>query len=753
MRAAAALALALAVSMLACKKEGAPSGAAAPAGAGPASGSGSAAAPQGSSGAAGLATLPPTPKVPVTDTLHGVQVVDDYRWLEDSKDQKVAAWNDAESARARAFLDTLPGRELVDRRITELFTKRPPSVGGFIWRPGRFFALEFDPAHKQQPSLVLLDSLEPDAGRRVLLDLMAIDPNGSTSMDWFVPSLDGTKIAVSLSKGGSENGTLHVYDVATGKETGDVIPRVQVGTGGGSLAWNADGSGFYYTRYPREGERPPEDLDFWQQVYFHKLGAPEAQDVYSMGNQLPRIAEIRLRSSEDGKHVLAVVANGDGGDFALYLLPPGGRWAQVSRFEDGVIDARFGRDGALWLLSKKNAPRRRVLRVPLATPVLAMAKVILDQQKGVIEQVVPTKTRLYVEELLGGPTRVRQFDLRGKELADQVPAPPLSTNAGLQRLDGDDVFFVSVSFVEPLMGYRYEAKKGALHRTVVHGTPLADFRDVEVVAEEATSKDGTKVPMFILQRRGTRRDGKNPTLLNGYGGYGFSTQPYYSDLRHVYLEQGVVLVYTALRGGGEFGEEWHDQGRLTRKQNVFDDFIACAQRLIELGYTSPGHLAIQGGSNGGLLMGAALTQRPELFRAVVSSVGIYDMLRVETSSNGQFNVTEFGSIKDPEQFKAMRAYSPYQNVKEGVAYPPVLFMTGANDPRVDPMQSRKMVARLQAVSKDPVARPVLLSADPNVGHGIGSPLKAIIKQQVDSHAFVFHELGIEVKPPQTVQGG
>ena len=695
-------------------------------------------APAARQEASGLAVVPAAPKLPVTETFHGVQVVDDYRWLEEGKDEKVRAWSDAESARARAYLDLLPGRELLEKRISGLFNQRPPSVGGLRWRPGSSFALQFDPARKQQPSLVVLESLEAGAGRRVLLDLMQLDPSGATAMDWFVPSLDGKKVAVVLSKGGSEDGTVHVYDVATAKETGDVIPRVQEGTGGGSLAWNADGSGFYYTRYPRPGERAKEELDFWQQVYFHKLGTPESQDAYSMGKALPRIAEIRLKTTDDGKRHLAVVANGDGGDFALWLLLPGGSWTQVAGFDDGVVDAQFGRDDALWLLSKKDAPRRRVLRLPLATPQLAKAKVVIDQRPGVIEQVVATKSRLYIEELSGGPTRVVQFDLHGKEQDKQVPAPPLSTNAGLQRLDGDDVYFISVSYVQPLVGYRFDARTGSLMSTVVRGTALADFQDIEVVAEQATSKDGTKVPMFILQKRGTKRDRNNPTLLSGYGGYGISTQPYYSDLRHVYLEQGVVLVYTALRGGGEFGETWHDQGRLLRKQNVFDDFIACAERLIELGYTSPARLAIEGGSNGGLLMGAAMTQRPDLFHAVVSHVGIYDMLHVEDSANGQFNVTEFGTVKDPEQFKALRAYSPYHHVKEGVAYPPVLFMTGANDPRVDPMQSRKMTARLQAATSS--NKPILLRVDYDAGHGVGSTRAQQDREAADTYAFLLWQL-------------
>lgn len=690
---------------------------------------------------AAVQPVPETPRVPTRQTLHGVELKDDYRWLEESRDPKVQAWSEAQNARTRAYLDALPGVEILRKRITDLRTKRPSSLGGLVHRQSRYFTLRYEPA-KQQPDLVVLDSTLPGTKPRVLLDLMALDPTGGTAIDWFVPSMDGTQVAVSLSKGGSEEGSLHVFDTASGHETGDLIPRVQVGTGGGSLAWAADGKGFWYTRYPRTGERPAADLDFFQQVYFHKLGTPEKSDTYEVGRAFPRIAETELQASEDGKHVFALVGNGDGGDHALWLRGDHG-WVQVARDSDGVIQAQFGRDGALWLLSKKDAPRRKVLRLPLDLPDVGAAKVILPSLTGVLEEVVATDHRIYVAEMLGGPTRIRQFDLQGKELPEPVPTAPFTTNYLGARLDGDDVLVYTTGFKTPSQELVYRAATGKLEPTVVRTTPLADFSDAEVIREEAISKDGTKVPMFILQKVGTKRDGTHPTLLKGYGGFGVSTQPYYSDMAHVLLEQGVVQVETVLRGGGEFGETWHQGGSLLNKQHVFDDFIACAQRLVELGYTTPARLAIEGGSNGGLLMGAALTQRPELFRTVISHVGIYDMIHVEDSANGQFNITEFGTVKNPAQFKALLAYSPYHRVQDGTAYPSILFLTGANDPRVDPMQSRKMTARLQAAN--PKGRPVFLRTSANTGHGMGSPLAAQIEQAVDVDAFLLHELGVTVK--------
>jgi len=681
-----------------------------------------------------------TPRVPVTDSYHGVKVVDEYRWLENGYGPKVRAWSETQNARARAFLDRLPGTEALRARIEHLLTARPASIGALVSRGGRHFAVCFDPARKQQPWIVLLPSLTSAEGMRAIVDPNVLDPSGHTSFDWFVPSPDGGRLAVSLSEGGSEAGTLHVYDVATGKETGDVIPLVQKGTAGGSATFTADGKGLFYTRYPKEGERPKEDLDFFQQVFFHALGTPVSEDRYSFGKELPRIAEIALLASEDAKRHLALVQNGDSGDFALSFLPEGATtWQSLSTFADGIVEAEFGRDGAIWVVSKKGAPRRRVLRIPPSNPTLVAARMVLDQRAGVIEAIAPTRTRLFTIEALGGKSRVRSYDFEGN-LVEELPTPAASAAASLVRLEGDVISYSVMSFLRPETGYAYDPAKKTSTPTIVRTTPVADFSDAEVIEERAISKDGTLVPMFILQPKSVKRNGVNPVVLTGYGGFGVSQDASYSDLAHVLTERGVVQVHAILRGGGEFGEEWHDAGRLTRKQNVFDDFLACARRLIELKVTRPEHLAIEGGSNGGLLMGAAFTQAPKLFRAVVSHVGIYDMLRVEASANGQFNTVEYGTAKVPEQFKALYAYSPYHRVRNGTRYPAILMPTGANDPRVDPMQSRKMVARLQAA--DPKAT-VLLRTNGATGHGgIGASVNDAVSLLTDVDAFLLHELGV-----------
>jgi prolyl oligopeptidase len=573
---------------------------------------------------------------------------------------------------------------------------------------------------------------------KVLVDPNQLDQKGTTAIDWFEPSLDGKKIAVSLSKGGSEDGTLHFYDGTAGKELGDTIAHVQYPTAGGSAAWNADATGIYYTRFPRKGERADADLNFYQQVYFHKLGTADTSDTYSIGKDFPRIAEVQLESSFDGKYIVASVANGDGGDFAHYLLGPDNTWKQVTQFTDEIKLARLGRDNALYLLSKAGAPHGKILRLPLDTPELAKATEIVPPSDAVIQRFVPTTNTLYVADLLGGPSQLRRFDLNGQN-GKTITIPPISSVQELVEEDNGSALFRDQSYTEPAAWFELSADQVEPKKTALVSTSPVSFSDIEVTREFATSRDGTKVPLNIIRRKGTPLDGNNPTLLYGYGGYGLSMSPTFDFTRRLWFDHGGIYVVANIRGGGEFGEEWHKAGNLTNKQNVFDDFAAAAQYLIEKKYTSADKLALLGGSNGGLLMGALITQHPDLMHAVVSMVGIYDMLRVELAPNGAFNVTEFGTVKDPAQFKALYAYSPYHQVKDGTEYPAILMMTGANDGRVAPYHSRKMTARLQAANKSD--RPILLRTSTSAGHGIGTALSERIKQLADMYSFLFAQLG------------
>jgi prolyl oligopeptidase len=514
---------------------------------------------------------------------------------------------------------------------------------------------------------------------------------------------------------------------------------VQNGTAGGSAAWTKDGSGLYYTRYPHDAERAKEDMEFYQQIWFHKLGTPTETDTYVIGKDFPRIAEVAMETSPDGNAVLATVANGDGGEFEHFVAGADGKFAQLSKFEDKWADATFGADNSLYVLTRKDAPRGQIARIarPYKKP-----EIVVPQGDGVIEQFAATAHTLYVGELLGGPSRLRAFALgpQAKAAPQEIALPPVSSIGELARPhEGDDVVYRAQSYTEPAAYFRWDAKKKTTTKTALFQTTPANMSDVEVTRETCTSKDGTKVPLSVVKKKGLALDGSHPALLTGYGGYAVSRKPRFRPITRLWLDAGGVWAEANLRGGGEMGEEWHLSGNLTKKQNVFDDFYACEKYLVDSKVTTADKLAIMGGSNGGLLMGATLVQHPEAARAVISLVGIYDMLRVELSPNGAFNVTEYGTVKKEDQFRALYAYSPFHNVKDGTAYPSVMMLTGANDPRVDPYHSRKFTARLQAATSS--GRPVLLRTSDATGHGIGTPLAAEIEEDADIYAFLLRELG------------
>lgn len=682
--------------------------------------------------------IPMTPKRPSTDTYHGIRVTEDYRWLEQTDRQEVKTWVKAQNQVTRRVLDADPMRESVLKELRSLQVSGTAVRHSYAHAGRLVFALR-EQAPQPKPALVVLKDVMDLSTEKVIVDLNLLDPTGKTEIDWYVPSHDASLVAVSLSKNGSEDGTLFVYETATGKARTDVIPRVNQPTGAGAVAWEPNGKGFYYTRYPRAGERPTEDLNFYIQIYRHELGRPTSEDRYVLGKEFPRIAEIQgMQSTVDG-WLLVHVQNGDGEEHAFHVMDPKGNLRRIASFTDGIRRAVLGK-GKVFAISNNSAPKGKLVAMDLPANQLGVPfwKVVVPESTDSLQGIKVTENRIHAIYGVGGPLELRTFDQQGKPLASPG-VPPVSMVYDLTPLQGDAVLFWISGYLQPMSAFIYDPARGAglLQTVLCDRQPFSAEAQAEYesIRSFAVSKDGTRVPLNILRKKGLRLDGSHPVLLTGYGGYGFSRYPFFVARNLVWLRHGGVWVEANLRGGGEFGAEWHRDGRLTKKQNVFDDFLAGAQFLIDQKYTTAKRLAIEGGSNGGLLMGAALTQRPDLFAAVVSHVGWYDMLRTELTPNGAFNTTEFGSVKDPEQFKALYAYSPYHRVQNGVAYPPVLLTTGVNDGRVDPWQSYKMAARIQAAGK---GNAILLRVGFDSGHGGSSP-----EEDADTLTFLFRHLGMK----------
>jgi prolyl oligopeptidase len=680
---------------------------------------------------------PPGPPLakprPHTDTYHGVSVEDPYRWLE-AGTPEVKQWSDAQDAYARGKLDRLDEIEVLRGELAAYIKAPLTYYGGFEVAGGKLFAIRKQATKEQGELIVLTDPTAVSTARLVF------DPTTASahrSIDWYVPSPDGTRVALSLSENGSEKGDLHIIDL-DGKELEPVIANVQRGTGGGDVAWTPDGKGFYYTRYPAPGEKPDDERDFWMQVWFHTLGTPSTADRYELGKDLPKISEVIVETDKRGR-VLAKIQKGDGDIYRHYLRDVKGAWRQLTDWDDGVKYVGFGPTEDLWLVSRKDAPRGKIMRLAPTAP-LAKAKVIVPEGKDSIvtefwqvdQGIVDAGDTFYVNYQTGGPGEVRAFTRAGKP-AKAPPLPPVSS-VGEPIVWKDGILVSAASYTTPRTVYRFTPKTRKLERIEeLSPRPPVDLSRFEVRREFAKSKDGTQIPLNIVWPRNARRDGSVPCIVTGYGGYNISQTPQFLGEWAPLLKRGFCFVSVNLRGGGEFGEAWHAAGMLVRKQNVFDDFAAALAYVVQKRYTQRAKLGIIGGSNGGLLMGAIVTQHPDYVKAVVSEVGIYDSLRAEASANGQYNVPEFGSVTDPAQFAALYAYSPYHHVVAKTRYPAILMLTGANDARVEPWHSRKMIAALQAAQTGDA--PILLRTSANAGHGGGTATTEVIDQLAHITAF------------------
>ena len=678
-----------------------------------------------------------TPKPPATrmdnvvDMLHGVKIVDPYRWLEDGNSDEVKAWVEEQNKHTQMILGKVPGREALRKRLSTLL--ETGSLGTPAPVKGRYFFTKRE-GDQNQPILYVREGVK--GKERVLLDPNLLAKDGTIALDWWFPSRDGSLLAYGISKDGSEQSILHIRDVATGQDLPDVIERTRYS----SVAWLPDSKGFYYTRYPKPGTVAKGQENYNRHVFFHRIGSDPAKDPKVFGEGRPAEDMLSVQISPDGRW-LAVTAFQGWAKSEIFVRD---NHAKDSPFIPLIekADAVFNvtvRNDRFYVRTNQDAPRYRLFRVDPATPERGRWQEIIPQSKAVLESVAVVGDTLVADYMQDASSRLRILDQNGKLLED-VKLPTLGTVSGLgAEWNGAEVFFGFHSFTMAPTVYRVDLKT---RKQELWGRVQTDVDPQTYQIEQVRypSKDGTPITMFVAHKKGVQKNGKNPTLLYGYGGFNISLTPAFAASRFLFLERGGVLAIPNLRGGGEYGEDWHRAGMLERKQNTFDDFIAAGEWLIANGYTDKEHLAIQGGSNGGLLVSAALTQRPDLFKAVGCQVPLIDMLRYHKFLIARLWIPEYGSADDPEQFKFIAKYSPYQKVQEGTPYPAVLLTTAAADSRVDPLHARKMAARLQAATVSP--RPILLRQETRAGHGAGKPRALILDEQTDVWSFLFSQLGM-----------
>ncbi len=681
-------------------------------------------------------SYPPTRKDPQVDTLHGVPVADPYRWLEDLDSPETRAWVEAQDKVTFKYLEDIPSRGPIKERLTRLWNYERY---GAPFRKGKgadrsYFYFKND-GLQNQSVLYTMPSL--DAEPRVLLDPNTLSPDGTVSLANLEVSEDGKLMVYGLSASGSDWESWRVRRVADGVDLPDRLERIKFS----SAAWKKDGSGFFYGRYDGEPGKL-EDVNRFQKLYFHRLGDPQSADVLVYERPDQPDWGFSPTVTDDGRYLVITVWMGT--DPRNMVL-----WKDLSDSKGtvrelvGEFKAKFsfvGSEGTrFWFQTDLEAPRGRLLELDLLHPEPARWKEIIPQSAETLEGVGLVGERFVASYLRDAHAVVRAFRLDGGSLGE-IPLPGLGTASGFSGEREDmETFFGFTGFTFPTTIYRHDFKTG---ESTVFRRPTLDFDPSRYETRQVfcTSRDGTRVPVFLVHRKGLVPDGNTPTYLYGYGGFGISLTPSFSTGNVVWLEMGGALAVACLRGGGEYGEEWHLAGTKARKQNVFDDFIAAAEWLVREKYTRPERLAIGGGSNGGLLVAACMIQRPDLFGAVLPAVGVHDMLRFHKFTIGWAWTSDYGSPDDPEDFKSLLAYSPLHNLKPGTAYPPVLITTADHDDRVVPSHSFKFAAALQAVQGGPA--PVLIRIETKAGHGAGKPMTKVIEEAADRWAFLAQVMGI-----------
>ncbi|HYU95764.1 MAG TPA: prolyl oligopeptidase family serine peptidase [Sphingomicrobium sp.] len=679
---------------------------------------------------------PPTKRVDLVETEFGTPVADPYRWLENDvrNDPQVRAWVDAQNGVTNAFLARLPGRETLEKRITELYDYERFAAPE---KKGRHYFYTHNSGLQNQAVLFVRDSV--DGAGRVLIDPNPWSKDGATALAEWEPNEQGTKLLYAIQDGGTDWRTLKVRNVATGKDLADEVKWVKFS----NLSWAKDGSGFYYSRFPApKSDATYQSLNEHQNIYFHKLGSRQAADrlVFST----PKRPDLNNAGqvSDDGRWLIVYSSSGTDSRYEINLVDLKNPKAKPRVLIPG-FDNNWGyvgnRGSTFYFLTDKGAPRQKIvsLNVAAAKPV---PRTIVAEDAATLDSVSLVGGKLIANYLADAKTEVRVHTLAGT-LVRKVELPGIGTAAGFNgRFEDPETFFAFTSFNRPTTIYRYDAATG---QATVWAAPRLKFNPDDYAVEQRfyASKDGTRVPMFVVRKKTVT--GPAPTLLYGYGGFDISLTPAFSATRLAWLEKGGVYAVANLRGGGEYGKSWHDAGRLTHKQNVFDDFIAAGEYLKAQGITAPHGLAINGGSNGGLLIGAVVNQRPDLFDAASPAVGVMDMLRFDRFTAGRYWVDDYGYPNKEADFKTLLAYSPYHNLKPGVHYPPLLATTADTDDRVVPGHSFKYISELQAA--DPNGAPHLIRIETRAGHGSGKPTAKIIEEAADVYAFLAHFTGLNLE--------
>ncbi|WP_417732061.1 prolyl oligopeptidase family serine peptidase [Rosistilla oblonga] len=671
---------------------------------------------------------PPAPRDAIVDDYHGTPVADPYRWLEDTESEQTAAWVAAENMITRTFLDQIPERTAIRDRLTELWNYERFTLPRS--RESKYFYTH-NSGLQNQSLLYVADGL--DAPRRVLIDPNKLSEDGTMALAGWSPTDDGSLLAYSIADGGSDWRTWRVRDVASGEDRDDVVRWVKFS----GIAWMPDNSGFFYGRYdaPSDGEELT-GTNYNQKLYFHKLGTDQSADRLVYERPDNKEWGFTPEVTEDGRYLIITNWKGSEPQNQIFIQPLGDPKLPVTELIGG-FDAEYsliGNDESiLYFLTDNDAPRRRVIAVDADDPRRDQWREVIPQNENVIEDCSLLGDEFFTTSMKDALSQVDVYNKEG-EAVKQIELPGLGSASGFHgHRDATETFYSFTNYVTPPSIFRYDLKTG---ESTLWRAPELNFDASRFVTKQVfyESKDGTRVPMIITHRADLKLDGSNPTLLYAYGGFNISLTPGFSPAMAVWMDRGGIYAVPNLRGGGEYGRAWHEAGMQEKKQNVFDDFIAAAEYLIQQKYTHSDKLAIRGGSNGGLLVGAVMTQRPELFGACLPAVGVMDMLRFHKFTIGWAWVTEFGSSDDPEQFKTLLNYSPLHQIKPGTCYPPTLITTADRDDRVVPGHSFKFAAALQAAQS--CDNPTLIRIETRAGHGAGTPVTKYIDQYADLWAFL-----------------